>query len=560
MIQAISGFLTATAIDGSPLAAMLSVPIQGDYFSLPKIILMLALIAPWLYVAPWVHKDVKLVKAPRAAWCTAVVGGGGVGVLVWMLVPVYFVGLLLYLVLAGTILASYVVYRNSKVEQKAKVLTGSHIASLFGREDTEEEQVVTHVKLYSYDGRNILPPDETDSPTAERHAYNMVQGLLHDILWRRASQADVSPSGQRSRVRFVVDGVVVKRPSMALAESEAVVQYLKGPAEMDEEDRRRPQRGRITVDLAGSPIDMDLISAGTTGGQRMQFRIVQEAIRTELTDLGMSPDILERVVTINLAGSGIVIVSAPQGNGMTSTLYSMLRKQDAFIKQLETMEADPDVDLENIAQHEYGDAAKLPAQLASVLRRDPDVVLLDQCPDGETAGLVCEAADEKMFLIGMQANDSFVALARWVRRCGEAEKGVKHLRAILCQMLLRKLCPNCREAYRPDPKRLAKLNLPADVQKLYRPPTRPLTDQKGNPITCPTCQGNGYLGRCAAFELLEVTDEVRELVASDAPIVQIKAACRKNKMLYLQEQAVRKVIEGITGFQEVARVTKQAKQ
>jgi type II secretory ATPase GspE/PulE/Tfp pilus assembly ATPase PilB-like protein len=124
-------------------------------------------------------------------------------------------------------------------------------------------------------------------------------------------------------------------------------------------------------------------------------------------------------------------------------------------------------------------------------------------------------------------------------------------------MLLRKLCPACKEAFRPAKEMLVKLNLPAEkIDKFYRPPTKPQVDEKGNPVICPTCRGTGYMGRTAAFELLEFNDEIRQLVIQNAPLAQLKAACRKSRMLYLQEQALRKVIEGLTNIEEVIRVSK----
>ena len=144
---------------------------------------------------------------------------------------------------------------------------------------------------------------------------------------------------------------------------------------------------------------------------------------------------------------------------------------------------------------------------------------------------------------------------------GSTKEATEGLRGILCQILLRKLCTTCREAYRPDPKFLAKANLPAQkIEAFYRPPSQPLTDEKGRPYICPTCHGNGYFGRTGVFELMEITDEVRQLLRAKAPASQIQSACRKNKMLYLQEQALRKVIEGVTSIQEVIRVTQQAKK
>ena len=128
-------------------------------------------------------------------------------------------------------------------------------------------------------------------------------------------------------------------------------------------------------------------------------------------------------------------------------------------------------------------------------------------------------------------------------------------------MLIRKLCPSCREAYKPDPALLAKANLPAQkIVNFYRPPSRPAVDEKGRPIICNTCQGSGYFGRTAVFELLEMTGELRQLVAAGGPLTQVQASCRKNKMLYLQEQALRKVVEGLTSIQEVLRVTQQGKK
>jgi type II secretory ATPase GspE/PulE/Tfp pilus assembly ATPase PilB-like protein len=161
----------------------------------------------------------------------------------------------------------------------------------------------------------------------------------------------------------------------------------------------------------------------------------------------------------------------------------------------------------------------------------------------------------------MQATDTFAALARWVRLCGNASTAAGPLRGILCQVLLRKLCPNCREAYPPNPEMLAKANLAASrVQKLYRPPTKPLMDEKENPITCPTCQGSGYLDRTAVFELLEVTEEIRQMIVGGGSLAQIKAACRKSRMLYLQEQALRRAIEGTTSIQEIIRVWQPEKK
>jgi type II secretory ATPase GspE/PulE/Tfp pilus assembly ATPase PilB-like protein len=545
----------------SGLAAMALT--QGGYFSLPKTVAMLVLVLPWLYLAPWVQKDAKVVHASPGAWSLSVLGVGTVTLLIWLVQPFYIVGLLVYAMLTGGVLLAYVVHRNGLVDPAQRVLTGDHLKGLFSRRRQPRSaagELVAKLKLYRADGM-IAPPPSPDADPEQREAYNLAQELLYDIVWHRAGEADISPATQQARVRFVVDGVVVERPPMGLNHSEGIVQYLKGIAGMDAEDRRRPQQGKISVDLAGMQLELSLQSAGTTGGQRMRLRVIQEFVRTKLDTLGMDGDMLAKVRAMNQAGPGLIIVSGRASSGVTSTLYSLLREHDAFVQQLETLEAKEAIDLENITQHVYGQPERLAPMLASVLRRDPDVVMVDQCPDEAAAELVVGAAAEKAILLGMQATDTFAALARWVRLCGNASTAAGPLRGILCQVLLRKLCPNCREAYPPNPEMLAKANLAASrVQKLYRPPTKPLMDEKENPITCPTCQGSGYLDRTAVFELLEVTEEIRQMIVGGGSLAQIKAACRKSRMLYLQEQALRRAIEGTTSIQEIIRVWQPEKK
>jgi type II secretory ATPase GspE/PulE/Tfp pilus assembly ATPase PilB-like protein len=529
----------------------------GGYFSLAKIIVTFLLLLPWLYLAPWVQKDAKQIHASQTAWPLAVLVVGLGTAMIWGVQPFYIIGLLAYVLLTGGVLLGYVVHHNTRVEDEAdKVLTVAHLKSLFRKDKEKSIKLVHKLRLYHASGKVALPPSP-EAPPEDLETYNATQELLYDIIFRRASEADLSPASGQTRVRFVIDGVVQERPPVPLATNERIIQYLKDLGGMDVQDHRRPQAGQMAVDLAGMQIEIALRTAGTTGGQRMQFRVIQEFVQTRLDALGMDAAMLARIREINSAGHGVIILSGRSGSGVTSTLYSLLREHDAFTKQLESIEARPAVDMENITQHTYGDAKnKVAALLASVLRREPNVVMVDECPDTATAELIVQAAADKTVLLGMSATDTFIALAKWVKLCGDAKAAAGPLRAVLCQMLLRKLCPNCREAYVPNPEMLAKANLSGQgIERFYRPPVKPLTDEKGNPITCVACQGTGYLGRTAVFELLDVTDEIRELIVSGAPLAQIKAACRKNRMLYLQEQALQRVIDGITSIQEVIRVS-----
>ena len=541
-------------------AIMLAVaPPAGAFFSTLKPVVFLMLLVPWWVLSTWIDKDSRRVHSTPLMWDGLILAAGTLGVLLWLLLPWYAAGLSVYLLLTGSVLGAYVSHRNKRVVPEARVLTGEHLRSMFAKTHHQRVQVVQHLKLYGADGK-IRPPPPEDAP-ARRQAYNLMQELLRDAVRCRASQAELAPAGESTAVRFLIDGVYHKRPPLERAADEAVIDYLKRVGGLDVAEKRRPQTGSVSADMGAVRSDMKLSTDGTTHGQRMRINVLQEVAQTRLDQLGMPDDLRAKLEALNAAESGLLIVSGPKGNGLTSTLYSLMRKHDAFMKQLTTLEASVTLDLPNITQNTYKDHTELAARLGSMLRRDPDVVMIDECRTAQTADLICDAAVRKNILLGTNADNAFVALAKWVKLCGDPRKAVAPLKAVTCQVMLRKLCQQCREAYSPPRDLLAKLNLPADrIKSFYRTPTRPITDEKGRPIICSACHGTGYLGRTAAFELLVVTEEIRQLIAQNAGLSQIKSGCRKNKMLYLQEQALRKVILGITGIKEVVRVSKAKQQ
>ena len=233
------------------LGDVLAVAPFGWYISPIKIIVMLVFLTPWLYLSPWVQKDAKNLHLAGSAWSLSIIFVGVLTVFIWMVQPFFVVGLLIYVLLTGGMFIAYVVSRNSRVEDSdEKVLTIGHILGLFGTKKIKEVTVVNKLRLYHADGKIILPPS-LDAEDDFREAYNMVQELLYDIVWRRASEADISPATAQARVRFVVDGVVMERPPMGLTHSEAVIQYLKRIGGMDVrgppppaagQDGRRPGR------------------------------------------------------------------------------------------------------------------------------------------------------------------------------------------------------------------------------------------------------------------------------------------------------------------------------
>ena len=537
-----------------------AIPQEGGFFSTPKIVLMLVLIVPWLLALPRVSKDCQRLGISLATWNGIVMGCGMLGILLWLVIPIFIGGLMAFLGLAIIPLVAYVFHRNAKVPPERRILTAEHINSLFGkkRRSFQEVKVLSDIKIYGANSRVIIPPELGVADEQAIRAYNTAQTLLYDIVWRRASEADLKPAGEGTVLTLVVDGVGTETPGPSASRAAAAIQFIKEHAGMEVEERRRPQKGRLGVGLEDRTVDVAVTVAGTTHGQRAQFRVEQEAVRTDLESLGMAEDQLAAVRRMIDEDHGLVICSGRRNSGVTSTLYSILRAHDAFTKLLVTLERNPKIRLENITQNVWEDERELARQISSTIRRGADVLMVDECPNESAAEAIAGAAGEKNILLGIRAADAFTALAKWIKASGDAAAAVEPLRAVLCQVLLRKLCIGCKEAYRPDPQFLAKANLQsAQVDTFYRPRSEPLQDAKGNTYVCPVCQGTGYVGRTAAFELMEVTEEVRGLVVSGASLSQIKAQCRKQKMLYLQERALQKVLSGETSVKEVIRVTQQ---
>ncbi|MBN1942745.1 MAG: Flp pilus assembly complex ATPase component TadA [Phycisphaerae bacterium] len=543
------------------LSAVADAALNGVFASPWKLLLAMLLSAGWIWLAPKVNEDAMYVHLPRQSWSGAYLGAGVLGLILWFVIPIYAVGLLMFVVFVGGSLAAYVMIRNGKVDPEDRIGTAEWFANITGANRRKVEAVQTHLRLYGADGKAVILSETDVQDSKIVHGYNLAQNFLYDLARIRAAEADVVAQGGVSQIRAIVDGVLQHRPTLSGEDAKALIRYIQTKAGLDVNERRRPQKGKISVDLANSPVDMEILTAGTNTSQRMQIRVMQELIQTNLDLLGMDASLVEQLLAATNVGRGMLIISGPGKSGVTSTLYSLLRRQDAYMKMLVKVEAHSAMALENITQYEYEDPARLPEMLATIMRRDPDVILLDQCPDAKTAGLLCDFSREKVVILGAKAKDSFTALARWVMTVGDPGRAVKRLHGVTCQTLIRKICPTCREPYQPDANLLKKINLTSDrVDVFYRPPTQKVTDNKGNVIPCGTCQDSGYYGRTGVFEYLRLTRDLRELVKNQAPLTQLKSVARRNKMQYLQENALGKVVAGITSIQEVVRTFQGAKK
>ncbi len=562
---ALSTVFPALAWAAPPLAQL---PEPGGYISWIRVLLVLVMILPWLAFCQWVDQDARYVRRiNREMWNGIVLAGGTVGLIVWLLMPWQTAGLFaagfgLWLVITAGTCAVYVIIRNNIVDPSARVFTRRHIKAWYaslGKKKEERRAVMERVRLTTHDGGKVAVPDDP----SKAEPYEAAQTLLYDALWRRASEVEMVVTRNAARLAYRVDGVVTPRHDLLDRDNaDRALGFIKDIAGLDLNERRKPQTGNVRGSIGGNRgmTEIEVRSSGTTDHERLSLRIVGEETRLRLHDLGMDDAIMQRFEKLMAEPGGLILVSGPKASGVTTTLYACLRNHDAFMQNLLTLERVPLMELENITQHLYDPTkheGSFARQLQTVLRREPDVVMVSDCLDRETAHLAVKAAqDGKRIYLGILARDSFDALKKLISLAGDTDGVAATLRGITGQRLIRKLCIACRVPYKPDIQILKKANLPVDkIEHFYRPPKpEEMVDEKGNPKVCPNCQNSGYFGRVGLFELLGVDNPMRDLIRNGQPVNVIRAQARKTNMLYLQEVGVQKVIQGVTAMNEMLRV------
>jgi type II secretory ATPase GspE/PulE/Tfp pilus assembly ATPase PilB-like protein len=542
------------------------VPDTGLYVDPIKVGVVLALLFGWAAIAQWIDRDTNVVKTRREHWNMIVLSGGLVAFFVLLILPwsnqLFVLGIAIWLLIAGAPMMGYLVHRNGRVVPGQRVMTPGHFKRLLGKGERRAASASgLRVNVYDHDGKFVEPPDDPEGAKD----FDAVQDFFFDLLQKRASEVDMIAAKEKCRVIYKIDGVATEDPEgLALEKGERVFRMLKKAAGLNVEEIRRPQSGRIKAALLsheGEPGFTTVQTSGTTQGERMRLQMQSGPVIKRLNELGLPAARLEAVQKILGKQTGVFILSAPPEHGLTTTQYAILKSHDAYINNIHSIERKPLLDLDNVTQQLFErDNTDLhyARVLQTVLRREPDIVLIDQCEDRETAQIATRAASEdRKIYLGMIARDCFDALQRYLTWADDRAMIGKSLLGVMNQRLIRLLCTDCREAFRPDPGTLKKLNLPAEkIERFYRPPTEQKTDRRGRPVVCQNCQGTGYFGRTGVFELMVVDEQVAKLITDGAPVERIKAQCRKNKMYYLQEEGLLKVIDGTTSMQEILRCLK----
>jgi type II secretory ATPase GspE/PulE/Tfp pilus assembly ATPase PilB-like protein len=540
----------------------------GLYLNLFKFLPVLAIFLLWAWTTYWVDDDCKELNNNKfELWNSVVFLSGVLGfALVWA-IPIYFIGLILLLLAYFIPVLTYVSVRNQMVTDDAKVLTPYHFGEvmnellvrigmkrIFNRGDSAQDRAGPPIVFVGKSLGAVKEDPDRVKAAEESRSYMSAKELVYDAVLRRSTDIHLEPTTEQLSVRYRIDGILHAAEPFDRPTGDAVINVFKVLSALDISEKRKPQDGSFGAKLEGRDLEFRVATSGSKSGEKLVMRILDSAAGvSKLEDSGMRPKLSGEIRQLVTQPHGMFLCCGPTGSGKTTTLYAALREIDRFQKNIITVEDPIEYRLDNITQMEINTKSgqTFAGSLRSILRQDPDVIMVGEIRDQETATIACQAATTgHMVFSTVHANDTVTALFRLLDLGVEPFMISSALTAVLGQRLVRVLCENCKEPYKPKPEFLKKANLPADkVEFFYRRPTEPQQ-------VCPQCGGTGYLGRTGIFELLVITAAMRDMLRENPSINAIKAEARKNGMIYLQEDGLRQVIQGRTSIDELLRVVK----
>lgn len=529
----------------------------GGYVSIVKILPALVLLLLWAKLLTWADKDAVAAHLPRVPLNLGMLGGMAASYFLFFLVPYYFVAMPLLVVVFGAEVGTYLVIRRQHVGLgDLKGQFDKWIASFGGKKEVKAPP--GQVLLVTKSGQSVPIPE---SDAADRPAYDATQLALTDPLKKGADQVDIDSRSETGNLRYTVDCVNYAGATLDRASAGAAILYIKAVAGLDTEDRRKPQTGTMRVSVENKKREVKVQTAGSTAGEAMRLEFdPKKKHEFQLADLGFSEKQLATIKESIADNTGIVLLSAPKGMGLTSLMYGVLRGHDAFLKHIQTVERDPQQDLDGITQNKLAANATAAEEFKTtdwVISQEPDVILINKIEDTRSAmELIKYSKNEggRRVYVGMRAGSTFEALDQWRKLVGDDSVAVENLRMVVNGRVLRKLCMACKVEFAPDQAMLRKLGMnPDKVTKLFQARTQPLRDQKGNPVACEFCHDLRFKGRQGVFEIMTVDEEMRAAITGGKPVEPV---FRRQRGRFLQDEALALVEAGETSVQEIKRVMK----
>jgi type IV pilus assembly protein PilB len=409
------------------------------------------------------------------------------------------------------------------------------------------------VEQLASEAANLVEEADLDAPDAaveDAPIVKLVQMLLTRGISERASDVHIEPTERDVRVRFRVDGVlheVMRSPKNIQG---GLISRLKVMADMNIAERRVPQDGRVSLRVGGVSVDLRIATLPTVYGEKVVIRILnKESVLLRLGDLGFSDDAYKRYEESFRKPYGALLVTGPTGSGKSTTLYATLNIVNSPDRNIITVEDPVEYRLPGVNQVQVNIKAGMTfaAALRSILRADPDIILIGEIRDHETALIAVESAlTGHLVLSTLHTNDAPSAITRLNEMGVETFLVASALDCVVAQRLARKLCERCKEPYRPNEAELQSAGFPEHVW--------PEIDTLHRPVGCTACAKTGFLGRLGLYEVMHVTEEVERLTVERAASDRIREVALEQGMVPLRLDGLSKARAGLTSVEEILRV------
>ena len=540
--------MTYTLLDAQPVVLI----------SIAKPILMAVAVIAWASLMTMLDKDLEHFFLPRRSWNGVQIGAGLIGFALWLFIPLFLIGMLAALVCIGGAFLAYAAYRNKRVPARSRwSMSWESISNWWSQMQQDQAQRRATVSLLSAVGAVIEVPTG-NHPQAKAH--ELLEELLEFALPRAAERVEIAVEAKRSSIRVEIDGVQYPQSEHESGEAMALIDYLKEHAGLDVSDRRRKLTGSIRVDTAESgKHTLGLTSFGSTRGFKLSIEVDPEA-RTwrSYDELGLLPAQKRQLESVLDEPNRLIIIATPPKQGLTTALYGIVQRHDPYTENVVTLEELIPFEVMGFGHRhiEPGtDGKDLAKGIEVLLRQDPQVLMITRANEPPVANVLTTAAQDVRVYAAMNQDDTFTTAVSWTKLIDDPHRAAQSLGAVVTGRLIRKLCTTCRIPYTPKREIVRKLNLPADrVGQFFKHSGKVRVKNQTKP--CPTCMGLGFRGRVGIFEVMALDDQARSLLG-EGKIDQLRGYLRGQQMLWMQEVALSKVVDGTTSISEVTRVFDQ---
>ena len=541
----------------------------GGYLSPVKLFACWLLFLAWVGTTDWINRDCQRCNMPYGVWVPV----GFFPLIVALIlgtwtIPMFVVGYPLAVLAWGVPALVYVVKRNSTMPPHEKVLTGEHLRFVFATWAGKVGIKIHAERKAPHQAGAGLNLDARGGATPEQNQANLflaqqlpgfvaAKNMIAEAIQRRADKIMLDYSAEAVAHRYQVDGVWHEADNQEREEGDSALAVMKKIAALNPEDRRARQEGQFGVEFNQQKFVANLVSQGTKTGERVIVQLAGKSQHVKtLDDAGMRSGMQEEWGQLIMQPRGILLVCGMPAGGLTTTMDVLLNAADRYMRDVVAIEEEAAREpvVENVEVTTYNAAAgETPATvLPRLIRKQPNVIVVRELPDAESIRILCEvAADDKLVVATLRAKEAVEALLRVLLLKVRAVDFSPVAIGVLNMRLVRKLCDQCKEGYAPPAELMKKLGLAASkVEMLYRPPQEPEE-------TCLTCNGIGYLGRTAIFELLKLDDAMREALVKQPKLDVLRDLARKAGNRSLQEEGIALVARGVTSLAELSRVLKQ---